>query len=940
MAEKINIASLTIDFNDVIKKSSEYKKQIDDLKKSQKELDVTTEAGRTAFVKMDVDIKNLSKSYRDNQSFARALESANSDLEKTMSTQNKSTQELRDSRSQLNQISKNIKGSTEEEIALREELNRAIDEQTEALRKQSSGFNASKDGIGEYKKGIVSAQKELEENKRLLEEQEAALVSLREEQETGSKEWNYYNTQVNETNIQINILASEMGEVNDEMNASSAITKLLSGDIKGLKEQSEKMGGTGKLVTSSLKGMAKGMWGMVKASLAFLLTPLGIFLAVVAGAFLLVKNAMNRSEESTNKIKKAFAAFGGIVKGLLRILEPLGKFLIDGIVKGFELVEKGIFTAMKGIQTALAFLGFDEAAESMKAFNEEVKASAEASKALALAEAELEKSQRIAQKTQLDFQKQAELFRQIRDDESKSIAERIQANEDLGAVLQNQLSTELEIAQKALEVANLRIVAEGKTKEALDEQAEALTQISDIQERITGQESEQLTNRNSLRREAADKAKKIQEDAIKRQNEELELFIQQQGVRARTLEEGLELERKISEKKIEILKAELKSGAISQEKFNAEILAIQNDLLTKQAELATDNAKRELDDYIQKNESKLDAEKFLSEQILEEERLRLEGIADQKKEFEQKRLEEGVVSQQEFNDAINAINEENRIANEELELERKEAKTEQDAIDFENRLALIEAQGASEFEMISRQLSAERAAELKDAEKTGADKNLINKKYNAIEKNLSRDLADFKKEQNAIILGGLKSLFGESSDIGKAFAVAEIANTTATNAGKAFAQAAVFASNPLTAPLAINAKIQGGIIIATGAAQAAKTAGLKFEKGGILRGSRHSDGGIPTRFGELEGGEAVINRKSTSMFAPLLSSINQAGGGRSFQDGGILGASASPISIIDYDLLAAKVAEANESIPPPVVSVEEISAVSGQVNVLESDTSI
>ena len=112
----------------------------------------------------------------------------------------------------------------------------------------------------------------------------------------------------------------------------------------------------------------------------------------------------------------------------------------------------------------------------------------------------------------MQYQKEAEKFRQIRDDENRSIAERIKANDDLGATLKRQLKDELDIAQTALKVANLRIKAEGSTKATLDAQADALTQIADIQERITGQESEQLANRVSLQKEAAEKVKKIQED--------------------------------------------------------------------------------------------------------------------------------------------------------------------------------------------------------------------------------------------------------------------------------------------------------------------------------------------------------------------------------------------------------------------------------------------
>ena len=876
-AEKINIASLSIDFNDVIKQSAKYSKQIEETKKKQKELDKTTEEGRQAFVKYEAELKNLKKSYRDNQSFASALQAANEDLTKTMSVQNKSTQELRDSRSQLNQISKNIVGNTEEEIALRAELNEAIDAQTEALREQSSEFNGSKDKVGEYEQGIKAA----------------------------------------------------FSEIN-----------ILNGGIGGFVQRSSEAGGTGKLFTSSLKGMAKGMVGMTKASLAFLATPVGAVIALLAGAFLLVKNAMNRSETATNKIKKAMSAFTGIISGLLKFLEPLGEFLIDGLVAGFELVEKGIFKAMKGIAAGLEFLGFDDAAASLRGFTSDIEESVKSSKALAEAEIALEKAQRLSQKTQLDYQKQAEKLRQIRDDETKSISERMKANEQLGVVLKEQLAAELAIAKQALEVAKLRIQAEGETKETLDAQAEALTTISDIQERITGQESEQLSNLNSLRRDAAAKRKEIADKAIQKMNEELDLYIKQQGIRKLSLQEQVEFERKVAAKKISILDAELAAKKISQTKYDSEVLDLKNNLLQKQADLTVENARKELEEYNDKNRSKLDSEKFLSEELFNEEKARFERLAEQRREFAKLQLEEGVISQKEYNDAINEINEENRVANEELELERKEAKAEQQAIDLENKLIAAQEEYDNEFAVRQSQLENDRQAELAAAEKTGADKTLINKKYNAFEKTLGKDLTEFKNQQNASILGGLKGLFGESTNLGKAFAIAEIATNTVQNASKAFTQAAVFAANPLTLPLAANANIQGGLIVATGAAQAAKVAGVKFAQGGILDGASHAQGGIQTRFGELEGGEAIINKRSTAMFAPLLSSLNEAGGGRRFAQGGILGQSGQPSSFIDYDMLANKVAEANLSLPAPVVGVDEISSVSNKVNVIEEQASL
>src|SRR5690606_41185075 len=61
---------------------------------------------------------------------------------------------------------------------------------------------------------------------------------------------------------------------------------------------------------------------------------------------------------------------------------------------------------------------------------------------LAQAEQKLAENQRYANMVQLQYQTQAEKLRQVRDDESKSIDERMKSNADLGAVLQKQLKQE------------------------------------------------------------------------------------------------------------------------------------------------------------------------------------------------------------------------------------------------------------------------------------------------------------------------------------------------------------------------------------------------------------------------------------------------------------------------------------------------------------------
>ena len=66
----------------------------------------------------------------------------------------------------------------------------------------------------------------------------------------------------------------------------------------------------------------------------------------------------------------------------------------------------------------------------------------------------------------------------------------------------------------------------------------------------------------------------------------------------------------------------------------------------------------------------------------------------------------------------------------------------------------------------------------------------------------------------------------------------------------------------------------------------------EFANGGLVHGKSHAQGGekfaVGGRVVELEGGEAVINKRSTAMFSSQLSAMNAAGGGVKFADGGLL----------------------------------------------------
>jgi len=107
------------------------------------------------------------------------------------------------------------------------------------------------------------------------------------------------------------------------------------------------------------------------------------------------------------------------------------------------------------------------------------------------------------------YDREAELLRQIRDDSSKSIKERIKANEDLSIVLDKQEKAMLANAN------TIRLAAQAQfNKNKNDENSiilqEAKNEQAAIEAQITGFKSEQQVNLNSLLKEEKDIKKELE----------------------------------------------------------------------------------------------------------------------------------------------------------------------------------------------------------------------------------------------------------------------------------------------------------------------------------------------------------------------------------------------------------------------------------------------
>lgn len=335
----------------------------------------------------------------------------------------------------------------------------------------------------------------------------------------------------------------------------------------------------------------------------------------------------------TNAFEKVSDATGGfesmtkVVKGLMTIaLTPL-KLLFDGIkltVQGAQLAwEQSFFgdgnpETIKELRASIeetklsiketgeeaVNAGKDVASNIRDAFNEVGKFYKQASKSINDISVENAKASadRIVQLRNeaelaeaqlggltLKFQQQAEVLRQERDDIRLSIEDRIKANEELGKVLQKQAEEELKLANRRLALAQEELRLNPKNIENQKALQEALNGVAEVEERITGQKSEQRTNEASLldeRRANLEELRKIglTEQELAKQESENELENQKQLIE-RTVANEVKKKRllEVAEQEHQNRLNEIEAEAIAK-KQEAELKKREETEKTKQAE--------------------------------------------------------------------------------------------------------------------------------------------------------------------------------------------------------------------------------------------------------------------------------------------------------------------------------------------------------------------
>ena len=269
-----------------------------------------------------------------------------------------------------------------------------------------------------------------------------------------------------------------------------------------------------------------------------------------------------------------------IIERFNSALEVIG-YLSEAIVKVFEGDFKGAFDSVKeaGKEYVDVLTGVDDTVDKVVETTKEViEATTEYTKSIIDQAEEITKLNNLNKIARAenagiieDYDRQAEIQRQLRDDTRLTVEERIVANEELARILKEQQELMEANAQIAVDAANAELALDEDNIDLKVALIEAENELAAVKARVTGLTSEQLTNQAALEKELIDlqtsKAQGIQEveQITKLANAEL---IDNEVLRLEKLKEIEAEERLEIEKTLQTRINSFKKG--TQERIDAE----------------------------------------------------------------------------------------------------------------------------------------------------------------------------------------------------------------------------------------------------------------------------------------------------------------------------------------------------------------------------------
>ena len=666
------------------------------------------------------------------------------------------------------------------------------------------------------------------------------------------------------------------------------------------------LGGMTGATGQMIKGMSGGIASIKAFNAALMANPFVAIASAILAVISAIGKLMDRNNELAVSVKTILAPIELIIT---KVLDAVAALFVE-IVKVFEWLAEAYIKVYNWLglisdETVKAI----ESARGMAQVQRDIY-NAETDNVLVLARQrrELEKMKTIVA------------------EQTKSLQERTEAADRGVEILRQMEQAELSVLRAKYEQIKAQNALSYTSDEDRRKEVEALAALEQKQAEYEAQRRELIGQRsgfeNTERANAAAADIKRAEDYAKAQKAAAE--------KAKKAKEDADKKAAETAKKVqaEVLKS-----------YEAGITEIQ--LKIRESNIGIVDKKKALEDQDRLNQA-----------ILEKERYRLQQGLITQQEFDNIRLEQRVAFQE-------------QVA--ELEKAEEDKKKEAAAIDLENKRAIEEENITSDFERETLRLEQQYQLEVAAAEKVGADVTLIEAKYAQIREKREKELVNAKLQMTADIAGQISNIMGQESAAGKVFALAQATINTYLGASKAIAQGGIWGV------------AQAAIVIAAGLKQVASIAKVKedvpktntnvrkYAKGGQIYGPSHAQGGVTfsgsngQRF-EAEGGENVyiLNRRASNAINAL-SALNMEYGGRSFGNssvykyadgGGFDVLSSQSLTNLnkavkkDVDLspktiaaIALAFVDGVQNAPNPIVSVQDITDVQqGRTLVIDSAT--
>lgn len=872
------VLDIKVNYNEAIKAIAEYQTKIDTARDAEKNLKKQLKDGEISRQQYNEEMA-ASKAYIADCNDSIRI------ITKTMQNQIKQEKEqegsLRSLRAELSNLTSEYDAMSEAERkgAKGEELKNKINEVTDALKGAEEETQRYYRNVGNYKNAII----------------EAANANIP------------FVEQINQMVTALGGLKDYFSGVKGEMVAVSAGTSGLTKVLKLLK-------------------------------VALVSTGIGA-LVVALGSLVAWFTKTQKGVETANKI---MGALGATINVIIDRASKLGSALVNLFTGNFKKAGEDAKAVFSGIGKEIA----DETKQAWK---------------LAEVLNEIDKKEVMLSMSRAANRAEIEKLKKAADDQTLSTQERIKAAEKAAEIEKKDLDVQTQLAEARLantlgftkmtgEVRKLmeqikagdvtadevigKLGLSESTIEDLKNFRDQFNELQELMEDSYGRQTEQQNTLNSIRQEGADKAKEAKQkelEAVRAAEDAMLALVKDKREKARK-EVELTYSRQIEDLKIS-LKQEENLTVKARQAINDQIKALEQQKSMELQKLSDEELQKEIDNRTKLISLQLESVREGSEQ---EYQLKMQQLdAQRTAELADKELTEQMKQA-----IVDKYNKQMDDLVTQREQEISEKQQEAVRVRMENEIMQMQQSGASELEILQEQ--AEQKLEFLNSvqqQEGESEQEFLNRKLQANQEYLDakQAIADKEVEIEQVkfqaietITSGLSSAFetlGENNKtfaiLSKTLALAEIAINTgkALAAGIAQAQSVPFPAN-LAAIATTVATILSNIATATKTVKSAK-----FATGGLVIGpGTGTSDSIPA---QLSNGEAVMTARATSMFAPLLSSFNQMGGGVP------INVTQTSSQALGEDMLARAVAKGVQSIRP-VVSVEEINNVSNRVKVLEN----